>query len=202
MIFYKGDGIVIGVIICIIMLISVIFSLFSGNISKVCESAANGANDALELSLTLCAVMGLWGGIMRIAEKSRLTDKIALLLSPIICFLFKGIKKGSKAFNAISMNMTANMLGLGNAATPLGIEAVKSLNDDSAHSKRNISMLVVINTASIQLIPTTVAAIRLSKGSAHPYEIIPAVLLTSLVSVTAGCIMTHILYSRGNKDDR
>ena len=120
----------------------------------------------------------------------------------MVSFLFKGIAKGSKAYNAICMNITANMLGLGNAATPLGIEAVKALDDNSKNSRKNISMLVVINTASIQLIPSTVAAIRLSHGSAHPYEIIPAVLLTSLVSVTAGCVMTNIMYSRSHSNGR
>ena len=184
------------------MIFSAVFSVFNGTLEKVCESVTSGASTALELSLSLCAVMGFWGGIMRIAQKSKLTDKIAAVISPVVCLLFKGIKKGSKAFNAICMNITANMLGLGNAATPLGIEAVKELDDGSKHSKRNVSMLVVINTASIQLIPTTVAAIRLSHGSAHPYEIIPAVLLTSLVSVTAGCIVTNILYSRGKDNDR
>ena len=192
----------IGIIICCIMIFSAVFSVFNGTLEKVCESVTSGASTALELSLSLCAVMGFWGGIMRIAQKSKLTDKIAAVISPVVCLLFKGIKKGSKAFNAICMNITANMLGLGNAATPLGIEAVKELDDGSKHSKRNVSMLVVINTASIQLIPTTVAAIRLSHGSAHPYEIIPAVLLTSLVSVTAGCIVTNILYSRGKDNDR
>ena len=178
------------------MIVSAAFSAVNGTLDKVCESALNSAESTLTLSLTLCAVMAFWGGIMNIAHKSKLTDKIALLLSPLVRILFKGIEKGSKAYNAISMNITANLLGLGNAATPLGIEAVKALDDKSKNSRRNISMLVVINTASIQLIPTTVAAIRLSHGSAHPYEIIPAVLLTSIVSVTAGCIMTNLMYMR------
>ena len=190
----------IGIIICIIMLVYVVFSLFNGTIDKVCDSVTSGASSALELTLTLCSIMGLWGGIMRIAQRSRLTDKISALLSPIICILFKGVDKGSKAFNAICMNITANMLGLGNAATPLGIEAVKALDDKSYNSRKNISMLVVVNTASIQLIPTTVAAIRASHGSNHPYDIIPAVLLTSLVAVSAGCITTQLMYMRSDKN--
>lgn len=192
----------IGVIICAIMTLSVLFSLFNGTVDKVCASATSSAEGALQLSLTICAVMSLWGGIMNIAHKSRLTDKIACMLSPIVGILFKGIEKGGKAYNAICMNITANMLGLGNAATPLGIEAVKALDDKSELSKRNITMLVVINTASIQLIPTTVAAIRSKYGSEHPYEIIPAVLLTSLISVSAGCIITNIMYLRNRRYDR
>ncbi len=190
----------IGILLIIIMIISVIFSFYNGTIENVCESVSKCAENALQLSLTICAVMAFWGGVMNIANKSRLTEKIAAFLSPIVMFLFKGIEKGNKAYEAICMNITANMLGLGNAATPLGIEAVKALDDNSTYTHRNISMLVVINTASIQLIPTTVAAIRLSHGSAHPYEIIPAVILTSIVSVSAGCIMTNLMYSR-NKDN-
>ncbi len=192
----------IGKLTCGIMVFSVIFSAFYGTLDKVCESALGSCDDILQLSLTLCAVMAFWGGIMNIAHKAKLTDKIAYLLSPVIRLLFRGVERGSRAYNAISMNITANLLGLGNAATPLGIEAVKALDDNSRHSRRNISMLVVINTASIQLIPATVAAIRLSHGSQHPYEIIPAVLLTSLVSVMAGCVMTCIMYPGEKRHDR
>ena len=192
----------IGYIVCGMMLFSIIFSLLNGTAENVCESALNSADSVMGLSLTICAVMAFWGGIMNIAHKSGLTGKIALLLSPIVRLLFKGVRKGSKAYNAICMNITANMLGLGNAATPLGIEALKELGYDNDENERNTSMLVVINTASIQLIPTTVAAIRLKHGSAHPYEIIPAVLLTSLVSVTAGCVMTNIMYSRKKYNGR
>lgn len=192
----------IGYIVCGMMLFSIIFSLLNGTAENVCESALNSADSVMGLSLTICAVMAFWGGIMNIAHKSGLTGKIALLLSPIVRLLFKGVRKGSKAYNAICMNITANMLGLGNAATPLGIEALKELGNDNDENERNTSMLVVINTASIQLIPTTVAAIRLKHGSAHPYEIIPAVLLTSLVSVTAGCVMTNIMYSRKKRNGR
>ena len=184
----------IGIIICAIMTFSLVFSLFNGTLQSVCEAAVSGAETALELSLSLCAVMALWGGIMRIAQESKLTDKVAFILSPLVKLIFKGIDRGSRAFDSICMNITANILGLGNAATPLGIEAVKSLNDNTRYSKRNIAMLVVINTASIQLIPSTVAAIRLSHGSDKPFEIIPAVLLTSVVSVVAGCIMVHIMF--------
>lgn len=192
----------IGYIVCGMMLFSIIFSLLNGTAENVCESALNSADSVMGLSLTICAVMAFWGGIMNIAHKSGLTGKIALLLSPIVRLLFKGVRKGSKAYNAICMNITANMLGLGNAATPLGIEALKELGYDNDENERNTSMLVVINTASIQLIPTTVAAIRLKHDSAHPYEIIPAVLLTSLVSVMAGCVMTNIMYSRKKRNGR
>lgn len=188
----------IGYIIFSLMMFSLVFSFFNGTTEQVCLSVSEGADNALKLSLSLCAVMGLWGGIMRIAQKSGFTALVAKLLSPIVLFIFKGIKRGGEAYNAIVMNITANLLGLGNAATPLGLQAVKALEKESVNRNRNISLLVVINTASIQLIPSTVAAIRLSHGSAHPYEIIPAVLLSSLVSVTVGVILAKLMYSRGD----
>lgn len=193
----------IGVIISIIMIISLVFSVFNDTVSDVCSAALTGADEALQLSLSLCAVMALWGGVMKIAEVSRLNEKIALLLSPVVRILFRGIKRGNKAFELICLNMTANMLGLGNAATPLGLSCAKELDDGSEYSKRNISMLVVINTASIQLIPSTVAAIRAANGSSQPFDIIPAVLAASVVSVTAGCICVFAMFSgRDRTDDR
>lgn len=184
------------------MVFSLVFSVFNGTLDAVLKSTLQGADNALTLSLSLCAVMALWGGIMRIAEKSGFTSIIAKLLSPVVSFLFKGVEKGSKAFNAIVMNITANMLGLGNAATPLGIEALKELDKLKTNRRKNISLLVVINTASIQLIPSTIAAIRQNYGSSHPYEIIPAVLLTSLVSVSAGCVVNKLMFMRGDDNER
>ena len=127
---------------------------------------------------------------MRVAQDSGLTQKIARILQPVICFLFRGIKKGSEAVRLIAMNMTANLLGLGNASTPLGIAAMCELAKDAPPgiASDHMVMLTVLNTASIQLIPTTVAMLRLRHGAADPFDILPAVLITSFTSAAAAVI--------------
>ena len=133
---------------------------------------------------------------MKIAERSGLNEKIAHLLWPLTGRIFKGLKKDGKALKAISMNMTANLLGLGNAATPLGIMAMKELyeeeNCDGRATNRMVSF-VVLNTASIQLIPLTSGALRMAAGSTAPFEILPAVWVSSLCSVAIGLFMAKLL---------
>lgn len=136
---------------------------------------------------------------MRIAEESKLTDRLSSLFRPVMRLLFRDLPAGSKAAKAIVMNLTANLLGLGNAATPLGIAAMKELEKISPQkgaASNNMAMLVVLNTASLQLIPTTTAALRLANGSAAPMEILPAVWLSSAVSVLAGIVTAKLLASR------
>lgn len=172
----------------IIIAVSTIFSIFNSSISDVSNAAINSGYKAVELTLSLVGSMGFWGGIMRIAEKSGVCEKTAVLLSPVIKFLFKGIKKNSKAFRAISMNITANLLGLGNAATPLGLMAMKEIENEensiTPHiATRNMIMLCVINSASIQLLPTTIATMRLAHGAKNPLDVMPCILIVSLISL-------------------
>ena len=132
---------------------------------------------------------------MRVAEKSGLTEVIRRLLSPVTKLLFRG-KTHARAMRAICMNMTANLLGLGNAATPLGITAMKELNRENPEpgtASADMVTFVVLNTASIQLIPTTIAALRLSHGAAFPMDILPAVLVSSLLSVSSALLMAKVL---------
>ena len=136
---------------------------------------------------------------MRIAEQSKLTDKLSALFRPIMRLLFRDLAANSKAAKAIVMNLTANLLGLGNAATPLGIAAMKELEKISPQkgvASNNMAMLVVLNTASLQLIPTTTAALRLANGSTAPMEILPAVWISSAISVLGGIIMAKLLAAR------
>lgn len=172
-----------------IIIISVIFGILSGNTSKMASAFMDGADSAVSMTISLLGIMCFWTGIMKIAENTGVTDLIAKLLNPLINFLFPKLKD-KEAKNAIVMNITANMLGMSNAATPLGLKAMERLkkyaNGNTATD--DMCMFVVINTASIQLIPSTVIAIRQSAGSVNPTEIIPAVWLCSLCAITVGVI--------------
>lgn len=185
----------IGKLIIALMTISILFGAAEGNLDKVSEAAMSSCSSAVELIITLAGSMALWGGVMRVAEKSGITALCAKLLSPFTGFLFKGIENNTEAENAVNMNIIANLFGLGNAATPLGITAVKQLNkENNQYARRNTAMLVVLNTASIQLIPTTIAAIRMAHGVVSPFDITLPILVTSFVSAAVACIVAHALY--------
>lgn len=185
----------LGNLILIIMVISLISAISDGNIQALSQSAMSSCQKAIELTLTLAGTMALWGGLMRIAEKSGITKFIGKIISPITNLLFKDISDNPTARSSITMNITSNLLGLGNAATPLGITAAKALHNNSPYSTRNIAMLTVLNTASIQLIPSTIAAMRLSHGALSPYDIILPVLAVSITSATAGCLFVYAAFS-------
>ena len=181
----------------ITIIFSTIYTIFCGKISELSTAVLQSANDAITLALSITGVMCLWNGVMTIAKRSGVTDFCAKLLSPLLSLIFKGINKSGNAMKAISMNVIANLFGLGNASTPIGIEAMKCLENEEKpkdSATRNMMLLVVINTASIQLVPTTVSAIRLANGSASPFEIIPAVLISSAVSVTVAIISVYIFW--------
>ena len=134
---------------------------------------------------------------MKICEKAGITAVIARMLSPVTRLLFRDAAHCPE----VTMNLTANLLGLGNAATPSGIATVKAMQKlPPAARKKCISMLVVLNTASIQLIPSTIAAMRLEHGAVSPFDVTPAIIFSSLISVTAGCLMVYALNLR--KDER
>ena len=181
-------------IFSIFIIISIVFSFFTGKTSELSNSILASGKTAIELCIILTGSMAIWGGIMRIAEKSGITKKAAKVFYPLSKLLFKGINPNGKAFNAICMNITANMLGLGNAATPLGIEAMQELKKEEkadTYATRNMVMFTVINTASIQIIPATIATLRLQHNSKNPLDILPAILVTSVIALTVG-IMVYI----------
>lgn len=182
----------------ILMVLSVIFGFLNGRMEQVNTSAITECEKAIELTFTLMGTMCLWSGLMRVAKKASLTQKLAKLMSPIIGFIFKGLDKSSYAMELICMNVSANLLGLGNAATPLGIQAITELSKHSPSScsetaADHMILLVVLNTASIQLIPTTVATLRLKYGASTPMDIVPAVWLTSGVTLFFTLILTKFL---------
>lgn len=182
-------------IITLFFAASFLFSLFNGNMSKLSGAVLQASGSAVQMALTLAGAMALWGGVMQVAQKSGLTNKITILFKKPISMLFPSIPCKSQAFSTICLNITANLLGLGNAATPLGIKAMKQLSC-CENKERNMAMLVVLNTSSIQLIPLTVAAIRMSHGSQSPWDCTVPILVVSFISVIAGCIMVSLLYMR------
>lgn len=183
-------------VFAVMLIVSAILGALTGNMSQVEAAALNSCVDAVNLFLYLLGGMCMWGGLMRVAEKSGLTDMLSKLFRPFLKRLFKGLDMNDKAFHAICMNITANLLGLGNAATPLGLEAMRRLEQEEKPgdtTSRNMIIFIILNTASITLIPTTAASMRLKHGSAAPMEIFPCVLITSACALAAGLISAFAL---------
>lgn len=181
--------------------LSVIFGIIRGNMDKVSEAFLSECGGAVELAFSLIGIICLWSGLMRVAQAAGVTELLAQLFSPILSKLFKNLKKGGKALQLITLNLTANLLGLGNASTPFGIaamreiEAEEKLNSDHANhtmASHNMIVFTVMNTASLQIIPTTVAALRLKNGSADPMAILPCVWIVSFLSLTAALLATQL----------
>ncbi len=183
-----------------LLIVSILCALCTGRMDALSGAILTGAGSGVELALNLLGGMCLWGGIMKIAEEGGVTRLIARALSPILTFLFPGIQKGGEAAGAISMNISANLLGMGNAATPLGIKAMQALKKEGGvtdTADNRMVMFVVINTASIQLIPATIALLRAQAGCATPLDILPATWISSVIALMAGIIMAKILERRG-----
>lgn len=173
----------------IVLILSIVYSMFNGSIDAVSSTLLTSADSAAKFSIGLLGVFCLWGGIMNIAEKSGLTNIFSKLLSPFLKLIFKDIENDQKLKNAISLNITANLLGLGDAATPLGIEAMKRFpknKSDKMKATNNMIIFVVINSAAVRIIPTTVAALRLQHGSVSPFDIMPATIITSVTALFVG----------------
>lgn len=180
----------------IFIIVSVIYGIIVGRMEAVTNSIFESAESAVQLTITFFGTLCLWNGIMQIASKTTMIEKIANLLSPLMRFLFKEIKKEDKAYKEISMNIVANIMGLGNAATPLGLKAMKTMQEDNPDKKvlsNSMAMLIVINTASLQIIPTTVIAIRSSLGSQNPTSIIAGVWVATIAAFITVVTATKIL---------
>ena len=167
---------------------SLIFSAATGRGPAVTAALAEGAQSAVTLSLSMAGALCLWTGVGRLMERCGLTTILANLIGPLLRRVFPSSRRDPVLASTLSGNICANLLGLGNAATPMGIQAVKRLADPSDPNTATDEMcrLVVLNTASIQLIPSTVAAIRSGLGCPAPFDILPAVWATSLTSAAAG----------------
>lgn len=166
----------------------------NGTMASVSRAAMDGAAAAVELAIGMAGGICLWSGLMELMNRCGLAKKIALLFRPFLRRLLPGACQDDETLSAVSANLSANLLGLGNAATPLGIRAARRMaRNCGGVASDELCRLVVLNTASIQLLPTTVAALRAACGSATPFDILPAVWLTSLASVAAGLLAARLL---------
>ena len=183
----------------IFIIISFIYAILNGRVAEVNNSVFESTKSAVELSISLLGTICLWNGIMQIASKTSIVRYLSKLLHPIMRKLFPDIKKDEKVHEEITMNMIANIMGLGNAATPLGLKAMKSMQKNN--SKKNqlsnsMAIFIVLNTASIQLIPTTVIAIRSSLGSSNPTAMIIPVWIATICAALAAIVSAKILMKR------
>lgn len=191
-----------GYIFAGIILLSFFYSILTGKTDILTTQIMESASDAVTLVISLTGMMCLWSGIMKIAEKADLIKIIRKLLSPITSRLFRGLNPSGAAMDAIVMNLSANLLGLGNAATPLGIKAMREMAKEQncyQVASNEMIMFVVMNTASLQLIPTTTAFLRMQQGAKNPFDILPAVWLSSLTALAVGLTVVKLLGNRRRK---
>lgn len=182
------------------IIVSYIYALLSGNLEKINNGIFESASSAVELTITFFGTITLWCGIMQIAKDSSLSYKFAKFLRPLINFLFPDVDKNDKAHEEISLNIIANILGLGNAATPLGLKAMESLqkkNPKKDTLSNSMAMLVLLNTASLQLIPTTVIAIRTSLNSVNPTSIILPVWIATFSAAFIAIVLAKLFIKLG-----
>lgn len=174
--------------------LSLLSALLLGRAGGLASAALDGAGQAIQLGISMAGVLCLWMGVMEVMDRAGLARKLAKLLRPILGRLFPDFAQDRGVMDTIAANVSANLLGLGNAATPLGMEAARRMAGRTPGvAGDSLCMLVVCNTASIQLIPTTVAAVRMAAGCETPFDILPAVWITSALSVLAGITAAKLL---------
>lgn len=194
-------------VMTVMIALAVAFALATGRMGEVSEAFLSECTSAVELAISLIGIICLWSGVMRVAQSAGLTELLAKAFAPVLGKLFKGLKKGGKAMQYITLNLTANILGLGNASTPFGLKAMQEIEAeenraDPSSASHNMIVFTVMNTASLQLIPTTVAALRLKAGSENPMEIVPCVWIVSVLALTSALVGTSIfrrIYEGGQK---
>ena len=180
----------------LIILISVVAAAFTGRIEAVSNAVMTGAQKAVEVALYLAGIMAFWLGIMKIAEKSGLVSSISRLLEPAAKKLFPDVPKNNPAIGDIAMNFTANAFGLSNAATPIGIEAMKRLQDlnkDKSSASNDMCTLLAMNTAGWQIVPATVIAVLVACGEKNPAVIILPTLIVTTITFVSAIIIVKIL---------
>ncbi|MDN4074613.1 MULTISPECIES: nucleoside recognition domain-containing protein [Fictibacillus] len=181
------------------MVIGFIVAMLTGNVDKVNAAVFKSAQEAVTISLGMVSILVFWLGLMKIAEKGGLLEMLALLFRPLVKRLFPDVPEGHPALGYILSNMVANLFGLGNAATPMGIKAMeqlKKLNGGKNEASRSMITLLAINTSSITLIPTTIIAIRMNYGSSNPTDIVGTTLLATAVSTVFALCIDRFFYYR------
>ncbi len=190
---------VVNIIWVSLFLIGFVFAAIQGNMDLVNEAIFSGAKEAVAICIGLISVLTFWLGMMRIAEKAGIINGVSKIMSPFVKILFPDIPKGHPALGYIISNMSANLFGLGNAATPMGIKAMKELkvlNGNKEEASRSMITLLAINTASITLIPTTVIALRIEYNSVGPTEIVFTTILATTCSTIGAIIIDRYFHFR------
>lgn len=184
-----GFFIIIGIVVC----------LLTGKVDVLNNEILESTKSSLDMIIKIFPVMALWLGIMKIATASGLLAKLARMLSPLLRKLFPEIPKNHESFSFIASNITANMFGLGNAATPFGLKAMKSLqelNDKKDTASRSMITFLVLNTSGVTIIPTTIISLRMMYGSKNPTEIVFACILATIISTMGGLFIDRLLAKR------
>ncbi len=184
-----------GIIWTGMILVSILYSCAVGTTAAVGDAAIKGAEEAVRLCLNIGGIMCLWCAVMELMRECKIAEALARALKPILRLLFPEAAKHESILEPLSANVGANLLGLGNAATPMGIQAAKGMAalGKKGEATNELCRLVVLNTASIQLLPTTVAAIRAAEGAVMPFDILPAVWISSAISVTVGLAAAYLM---------
>ena len=176
------------------VMLSLVFGILSGNLDAVANAAMAGAQSAIDLSVSMAGMLCLWSGIMEVMNVCGLSRGLARAFRPLLRRLLPDASRDEETLAAISANVSANLLGLGNAATPLGIRAARRMaRGCEGVASNELCLLVVLNTASIQLLPTTIASVRAAAGCRTPFDILPAVWFASVLSVAAGLLTASFL---------
>ena len=186
------------------ILVGIVYSFITGNIDVVNDSLVRSGSGAIEMIMKMLPLLCLWMGIMRIASSSGLLKFISLKISKFISFLFPELDKDSDAIGYVASNIAMNMLGVGNAATPFGLKAISEMqkvNKKKDTATRSMITFLVINTASVTIIPTTVISLRDMNGSSNPSEILVASIIVTFLSCFFGIIMDRIFYLLWRKYD-
>ncbi|MBD8070307.1 nucleoside recognition domain-containing protein [Bacillus sp. PS06] len=192
----------VNIIWVMMAVIGIVFAMINGTIDQVNEALFKGAKEAVTICIGLISILVFWLGLMRIAQDAGLLEKLAKLFKPIVRLLFPEVPVNHPAMGYILSNMIANLFGLGNAATPMGIKAMeqlRELNGGSTEASRSMITFLAINTSSLTLIPTTVIAIRMTYDSANPTEIVGSTLLATIASTIAAVLIDRYFYHRRMK---
>ena len=177
------------------LILAILFGSATGNAPDVGNAVMVGTSTAVNLCISTGGIICLWSGILEVMKVSGISDYIAAFFRPILAKIFPSVNKYPLLLEKLSQNVSANLLGLGNAATPAGLKATKIFTEISGNESASdeLCRFVVLNTASIQLIPATIAAVRAASGAENAFDILPAVWISSFSAVTAGLIFSQIL---------
>ena len=186
----------LGITMAILFILSIIYAVITGNGDVLSDGLLDGAKGAVEFCFKICGSLCFFCGLAKVAEQAGITAFISKLLRPIIKIFMPDALKDKEANEAVCLNISSNMLGLGNAATPFGIKGSKLLYKQKNKITRSLASFILINTASVQLIPTTVIAVRQANNAANAASIIPSVLIVQILSCTFGLLLVSMFFKK------